>query len=114
MQVRRTWASRRESARSAHGDSGVDWTPPQLGRDSAQPDEYRLADAGYSLDGVGGDPEFGRPLEQRSEFVGVCENVTRIVDGHPLAPILLDEIALHILNLTPDLSRWACDNSFGQ
>lgn len=74
---------------------------------SAQPDEHRLADTGNSLDSVGGNPEFGHPLQQRSELIGVGNNVARLVDCYPSASIPFDEIRLHDLNLTPRWQLWA-------
>ena len=71
---------------------------------SAQPDEDRLADTGYTLDGVRGEREFGRPLKERSELIGVRNDIAGLVDRNPSASIPFDEIALHDLNTIPD--RW--------
>ena len=69
-------------------------------RVSAQPDEQRIVRAGHPVNDAGMRTVNGEPFEQRTKFVGIIDDVARIVQRHPPATQPFDLISLHIVHPT--------------
>ena len=71
-------------------------------RVSAQLDEQRIVSVWHPVHDVGMHTVSGEPFEQRTQLVGIRDDVTQIVQRHPPSPEPFDQVCSHLTSTTCD------------